>query len=170
MNNENERQTNKKEAQKVSSLDGVVCSTPGEHMQPVYKRVYDKELDKNIVKEVDKFDLNEYIQASKSQTDLAILQKRFVELGEIPNVDPNMVSADFSNYPDNIHEVYALAQDIAGNFAKLPQSIQDLFGNKDAYMRALMDGTYQATIVNYVNSLGKAASAEAAKEQKEGNE
>ena len=139
-------------------------------MKPVYKRVYDKELDKSIVKKVDEFDIYEFIQASKSQTDLAILYKRYVELGEIPASDPNMVSADFSNYPENIHEVYAMAQDIAGNFAKLPQAIQDLFGTKDAYMRALMDGTYQATLINYVNN-AKAASAESAKnEQKEGNE
>lgn len=155
MSNEIQGQASKKQAKikAKSVLEGVVCSCAGSHTTPVYKRVYDKELDTYTVKAVDNFDLFEFIQASKSQTDLAILQKRYVELGEIPSVDPNMVSADFANYPDNIHEVYAMAQDIAGNFGKLPKSIQDIFGTKEAYMKSLMDGTYQATLINAVNAL-----------------
>ena len=162
----NERQAGKEQAKKKaqSSLSGVVCSCAGDYIVPVYKRVYDKELDTYTVKAIDEFNIFEFIQASKSQTDLAILQKRYVELGEIPSVDPNMVAADFANYPDNIHEVYAMAQDIAGNFGKLPKSIQDIFGTKEAYMKSLMDGTYQATLINAVNALSAAEQAKIVQE------
>lgn len=150
----NERQASKKFARE-NSLKGIIGSCCGDPIMPVYKRVYDKDLDKSVVKETDKFNLDEFIQASLSQTDLAILYKRYQEFGEIPAVDPSMTSADFSNYPEDIHEVYKLASDIAGNFAKLPQSIQDIFGTKEAYMKSLIDGTYQATLINAVNSMKK---------------
>ena len=75
----------------VLTLEGVVCTNPGDHIAPVYKRVYDEKLDRNIVKKVDETNLFEFIQASKSTTDLATLQKRFIEFGEIPNVDPSLV-------------------------------------------------------------------------------
>lgn len=165
----NEGQANKKqEAKKAqNTLDGVVCSNVGSHYQPVYKRVYEKDIDQSIVKQVDKFNLFDFIQASKSQTDLALLEKRYIELGEIPSVDPNMTEADFTGYPDNIHEVYKMANDIAGNFAKLPESIQNIFGTKEAYMKALIDGTYQATLINAVNNLSAAPSKEPESEKGE---
>ena len=161
-----EGQVNKK-VKATNTLEGVVYSNAGSHIAPVYKRVVDSELGKSIVKPVDEFNIFEFIQASKSQTDLALLQKRYVETGEIPSVDPLMGSVDFANYPDNIHEVYSMAQDIAGNFAKLPKSIQDIFGTKDNYMKALMDGTYQATLINAINSMKNEIQQE---EKKEGNE
>ena len=165
MTKTNEGQVNKEQKAKTkSTLEGVVCSNPGSHIAPVFKRVYDKESDRSLVKQVDTFDLYEFIQASKSQTDLALLEKRYIELGEIPSVDPNMVSGDFTSYPDNIHEVYAMAQDIAGNFSKLPQSIQDIFGTKEAYLKSLMDGTYQATLINAVNQAQKVAAEPKAEE------
>ena len=157
----------KEEKKKTSSLDGVICTCSGCHIQPVYKRVYDKELDRSIVKQVDTFDLFEFIQASKSQTDLALLQKRYIELGEIPEVNPALGSNDLAAMPSNIHEVYDMANDIANNFAKLPQSIQGIFGTKEAYMKALIDGTYQATIVNYVKSLDAVKKEDKPEDKKE---
>lgn len=160
-----ERQANQKQEKKQKKFvpfPGVVASDAGSHTMPVYKQVYDEELKRNIVKKVDEFDLFEFIQASASQTDFALLEKRFVELGEIPQFDPSLGENDLTNMPGNIHEVYAMANDIADNFAKLPQSIQTIFGTKEAYMKALLDGSYQATIVNYIN-----AQAEEAKKKKE---
>lgn len=156
----NERQVGQKAAQKANSFTGVVCSNSGDSIANVYKRVYVQELDRSVVKKVDEFNLDEFIQASKSQTDLAILEKRYIELGEIPAVDPRMTSADFVGYPDNIHEVYKMAEDIAGNFNKLPESIQNIFGTKEAYLRSLMDGTYQATLINAVNAAKQAKKQE----------
>lgn len=165
-----EGQVGKKQAakKKIDTLEGVVFSCAGSHIQPVYKRVYDKELDKNIVKQVDTFDIYEFIQASKSQTDLALLEKRFVELGELPNVDPSLGSNDFTNMPSNIHEVYDMANDIANNFAKLPKSIQDIFGTKEAYMKSLLDGSYQATLINAINQ-GSQPKPDEKVEESEGN-
>lgn len=167
MNNEGQIVKKQETKKTKSSLEGVVCSNTGTYYQPVYKRVYDKELDASPVKCVDKFNLFDFIQASKSQTDLALLEKRYIELGEIPSVDSNMVSGDFANYPDNIHEVYKMANDIAGNFAKLPESIQNIFGTKEAYMKALIDGTYQATLINAVNNMSKAPAIEPESEKGE---
>ena len=157
-------QTGKKEKEKVSSLEGVVCTPNGERIAPVYKRAYSKECDSNIVQKVDETDLFEFIQASKATTDLAILQKRFIELGEIPNVDPTLGSNDLTQFPSDIHGVYDMVNDVAGNFAKLPESVQKIFGTKEAYLDALLKGTYQATLINALNSQN------AQKEQKNENQ
>ena len=162
----NEGHISKEKEKKVSTLEGVICSNPGDRIAPVYKRVFDKDLEKNVVKQVDTFNLYEFIQASRSQTDLAILEKRYIELGEIPAVDPSMQQADFVGYPENIHEVYNMVNDINGNFTKLPESIQKIFGTKENYLKSLMDGTYQATLINALN----AASAQAANNSEQESE
>ena len=41
MNNENERQTNKKEKKKILSLDNVVCSNAGNHKHAYKQAAYD---------------------------------------------------------------------------------------------------------------------------------
>lgn len=153
----NERQTFKGQApekpkEKKSTLNGVISTPNGSSIEPVYKRVYVKELDRNVVRKVDTLNITEFIQASKSQTDLSILEKRFIELGEIPSVNPDLTSHDLTNMPGDIHELYRMANDISGNFAKLPQSVQDVFGNPQAYMKAILDGTYQSTLVNAFNA------------------
>lgn len=146
--------TNKenKEKEKKNTLTGVIATPSGNSIEPVYKRVYDKELDKSLVKKVDTLNITEFIQASKSQTDLSILEKRFIELGEIPNASPDLGSHDLTNMPGDIHSLYAMANDISGNFAKLPQSVQEVFGNPQAYMKSIIDGTYQSTLINAFNA------------------
>ena len=156
MSNENERQVKQegkpKSKNKRQTLTGVVCTCSGSSVQPVYKRVYDKELGKDIVKQVDTINITEFIQASKAQTDLALLQKRFVELGELPPVDPTYGSNDLTNMPSDIHGVYALVNDVAGNFANLPDSIQKIFGSKEAYLESILKGTYQGTLLAALKS------------------
>ena len=156
-----EKQVIKKEEIKTT-LEGVVCTNPGKHIAPVYKRVYDSDLKKNVVKKVDETDLFEFIQASASSTDLAVLQQRFIALGEIPSVDPTMGSNDLSIFPSNIHEVYNMVNNIDANFKALPESIQKIFGDSQSYMNALMNGTYQATLMNALKPKPE--------EKKEGNE
>lgn len=156
-----EKQVIKKEEIK-STLDGVVCTNPGKHIAPVYKRVYDANLKRNIVKKVDETDLFEFIQASASSTDLAVLQQRFIALGEIPAVDPTMGSNDLTIFPSNIHEVYDMVNNIDANFKALPESIRQIFGTSEAYTQALLNGTYQATLMNALKPKPQ--------EKKEGNE
>lgn len=152
----NEKQTlkgqgAKEEKKGQNTLSGVIVTPCGKSLEPVYKRVYVKDVDDNLVRKVDTLNITEFIQASKSQTDLSILEKRFIELGEIPAVNPDLSSHDLTNMPGDIHELYRMANDITGNFAKLPQSVQDVFGNAQAYMKAIIDGTYQTTLINAFN-------------------
>ena len=140
----------------VSSLQDVICSCAGNPIADVYKRVYDEDLHRTVVKKVDETNLYEFIQASKSTTDLATLQKRFLELGEIPGEELGWQEAvDMTVMPSNIHEVYAMTNDIDNAFKKLPESVQKLFGDKDTYMKALIDGTYQATLIKALNEAEK---------------
>ena len=125
-----------------STLEGVICSNCGNPIAPVYKRVHIKELDANLVTKVDETNLFEFIQASKSQTDLATLQKRFIELGEIPNVNPNMVYSD-TVMPSDIHSLYNMVNDVNGSFNQLPESVKAVFGDSQAYLAAILDGSYQ---------------------------
>lgn len=149
MTDANERQVNKKQeaSKKKSTLEGVVSSNCGSPIAPVYKRVYDKELDKAIVKKVDETNLFEFIQASKSMTDLATLQKRFIELGEIPAVDPTLVNGvDTTIMPGDIHQLYSMVNDVNGNFNKLPDSVKEVFGTSQDYLSAILDGSYQSKL------------------------
>lgn len=149
MTNENEGQARKKqeEKKKVSTLSGVVCSNCGCSIAPVYKRVYDEKLGRAIVKKVDETNITEFIQASKSQTDLATLQKRFIELGEIPALDPNMqTGVDTTVLPSDIHSLYNMVNDVNGNFNRLPKSVQSVFGDAQSYLAAILDGSYNQKI------------------------
>lgn len=141
----NERQISQ-EQQVTSSLEGVVCSNPGNPIAPVYKRVFDSDLNRFVVKKVDETNLYEFIQASKSTTDLATLQKRFIELGEIPNVDNTLSSNDLTVMPTDIHGVYDMVNDINKSFNSLPESIKAIFGTQEDYAHAVLDGTYAAKI------------------------
>lgn len=146
-----EGQVNKKQKaeKKKTTLDGVVCTPYGNSIAPVYKRVYDEELDRSIVKKVDETNITEFIQASRSQTDLAILQKRFIELGEIPAVDPTMESGvDNTILPSDIHSLYNMVNDVSGNFNKLPESVRKVFGNPQAYLAAILDGSVNSKITD----------------------
>lgn len=147
MISENERQANKASSQKPqtkkNTLQGVICTNAGCKLAPVYKRVYDEKLDRNIVKKVDETNIYEFIQASKSSTDLATLQKRFMELGEIPAVDPTLTSVDTTVLPSDIHSLYNMVNDVNGNFARLPESVQEVFGSSQAYLQAILDGSYE---------------------------
>ena len=134
-----------KNAPKKVTLEGVVCTNPGNPIAPVYKRVYVEKLDANLVRKVDETNLFEFIQASKSQTDLATLQKRFIELGEIPNVNPNMTYSD-TVMPSDIHSLYNMVNDVNGSFNQLPESVKAVFGDSQAYLAAILDGSYQSKL------------------------
>ena len=140
-----ERQVSKKQEaeKKKNTLDGVVCTPSGNSLAPVYKRVYDDELDRYIVKKVDETNITEFIQASRSQTDLATLQKRFIELGEIPSVDPTLTYGDNTVMPSDIHSLYNMVNDVDGNFKKLPEPVRQVFGTSQSYLKAILDGSYE---------------------------
>lgn len=146
----NEGQVNKKQkaSSKTTTLKGVVYTPAGCSIAPVYKRVYDEELGRSIVKKVDETNITEFIQASKSSTDLATLQKRFMELGEIPAADPTLTSVDTTVLPSDIHSLYNMVNDVNGNFNKLPESVQKVFGNAQNYLAAILDGSYSLKLAD----------------------
>ena len=147
--NEGQANENKKAAEKKSTLTGVVCTPAGNSIAPVYKRVFDDKLNRNVVKKVDTTNITEFIQASKSSTDLAALQKRFIALGEIPNVDPNsQFGVDQTILPSDIHQLYQMVNDINSNYNKLPESVQKVFGNAKAYGDAILNGTAGTMLAN----------------------
>lgn len=137
----------------VNTLQGVVCSNSGNRIAPVFKRVYDNDLKRNVVKKVDETDIQEFINASRSMTDLAALEKRLIATGEIPAVDPSLNGdgIDFTQYPKDIHEVYSMVNDIDSSFSKLPENIQKIFGTKEVYMASALKGTLKETIINGLN-------------------
>ena len=158
-------QDKQKEVEKVSVLKGVICSCAGSHTAPIYKKVFDKDLNRMVVKQTGETDIYEFIQASKCSTDLATLQQRFIALGEIPAIDPSMGENDLSIFPDNIHEVYKMANDVDGAYSKLPDSVKTIFGSSQAYMSALLDGSY----LNKINeALSKKVDVPADTQPKEG--
>ena len=134
------------EAKVVSTLEGVVCTDFGDPLAPVYKRIYDEDVKGTIVKKVDETNLFEFIQASRSTTDLATLQKRFIEFGEIPNVDPSLVYDETAVFPSDIHGVYEMVNNVADNFNKLPDTAKKVFGDKETYLKCLLDGSAQSLL------------------------
>lgn len=147
-NGKNARQVDEKKQEEKNPLQGVICTCSGDAIAPVYRRTYDKDLDANVVRKVDETNIFEFVQASKSTTDLATLQKRFIELGEIPNVNPEISYPDTAVMPHNIHELYNMVTDIDANFKKLPDSVQKVFGDSQTYLSALMDGSYNQKLVD----------------------
>lgn len=160
-----------KEPNNIPTIQGVVCSDPGNPIAPIYKRVYVDKFNKNLVLRSGSTNLQEFIDASRSMTDLASLEKRLIATGEIPNVNPNLNGdgIDFTKYPTNIHEVYSMYKDVDNSFNKLPESVQKVFGSKDVFLKAVLDGSYQSKIVSAFNSVNKVPS-DTVKEEVKNNE
>ena len=59
----------------------------GSCIEPIYSSVYDEELKREVVKKTGEFDIYEFIQASASQTDLALLREQMQSTGQIPIID-----------------------------------------------------------------------------------
>lgn len=145
---ENARQVNQKQKaiEKKSTFQGLIFTSCGNPIASVYKSVC---VDgKTLVRCVDTTNIHEFIQASKSSTDLATLQKRFMELGEIPVVDSTLTSVDTTVLPSDIHSLYNMVNDVNGNFNKLPESVRKVFGTAQDYLAAILDGSYSQKLAD----------------------
>lgn len=144
----------------------------GNKMMPVYKKVFDEKTKESHVLKVSEFDIDEFIQASNSQTDLAMLRQQMATTGQIPVVDDEVVDATL--FPENIHELMDTINNIENNFNGLPDSVKQIFGNKDAYVSALVDGTYNDKLLKgltkYYEGQNQQAQQEAKKEGEQVNE
>lgn len=128
----------------------------GDRVAPVYQNVFDEELKREVVQKTGEFDIYEFIQASATNTDLAMLREQMIRTGTLPVVDDDV--QDMSLYPDNIHELYDIVNSAEARFNALPEAIQNVFGNKDVFLRSLVEGTYNDKLNAYADKVIKAAS------------
>lgn len=148
-------ETKKQVAQEEETFlsPGVRSTNIGSPIVPRYKRVYDEKLKRNVVKHVDDFNIDEFIQASSNSTELAILKKKFVELGEIPNVSGvEPTYGDLSVMPDNVHELYHMQGKALDAFSKLPDNVKGAFASPDDLLNHIIQGDFTQVINTYVSS------------------
>lgn len=80
-----------------------------------------------------------------------------------------MGSNDLSVLPSDIHGVYAMANDVANNFSKLPENVQKAFGNKDEYLKAILNGSVNTILINALNAQAQPKQEEKQQEEKKGD-
>lgn len=139
--------------------------TPGgQRLEPVYKEVFDDETKKTDVREVDKIDIYEFVQASNSQSDLSQLREMMIRTGEIPAVDPDyQTGVDLTHMPKDIHELYDVVNNVDGVYNSLPDTIKSAFTSRDDFLNALVKDTYMSRVQTYVNEVAAKHASESAK-------
>ena len=141
------------------------CSiyTPiGSNIMPVYGRKYDEKTKTNFVVKIDEFDVDEFIQASETKTDLAMLRQQMMATGQIPVIDDTVVDATL--FPENIHELMKTVKDAGNTFDQLPASIKQIFGTSDKFLASLVDGSYSSKVQAGLEVQVKAAQQQAQQE------
>ena len=137
----------KSKEKKSKKIDDFPYTNAGKRMQPVYKRVFDKELGRKVVKKVSEFDIYEYIQSSASSADMAQLRAEYVRTGMLPSVDPTLIYGAPSIQANNIHEFYSLVNGAKDSFESLDPKVKEIFGDADSYVKALLKGDANAVLV-----------------------
>lgn len=139
-------------------VNDKMMTSVGDKMTKRFKRVYDEKLDKKVVKCVETFDIDEFIQSSSNATDLAILKRRYIELGEIPNVDGSQpVYGDLTILPENVHELYHLEDTAEKTFASLPDQYKGAFANSSDFLNHVLKKDYVQVINKYIAAQAPAA-------------
>lgn len=158
------QETKQLQSPKTLKKEGILYTQIGSKMQPVYKRVYDPKTGKSIVKQTGEFDIDEFIQASNCKTDLAMLRAEMISTGQLPTISDDVI--DGTLFPENIHQLYDTINSVDKVYNSLPDSVKAIFGNKDVFMAALVDGSYGNKIVESFKNEGQVVQ----EEKKEGNE
>lgn len=149
---------------------GILYTDIGSKMMPVFERVKDPITGRMVVQHTKDFDIDEFIQASNCQTDLAMLRQEMITSGQLPTIDQDAV-VDCTLMPQNIHEVYDVVNKMDETYNALPDSIKSIFKTRDEFQKSLVDGSYidkvtsglKADYERQVNEAQKAAQ-EATKE------
>lgn len=156
--------------QASNGLPSSCFSNPGNRIQPVYTRVYDAELKREIVKHTSDTDIYELIQESDNTSDITLLKKMInggsVEAPEDPLAQYGL---DLANMPKNIHDVYDQVNSAENAFNSLPDYLKSGFGSVDAFEASLKDNTYYSKVEQYASAYAKAEAAKAAAAAQEGN-
>lgn len=145
-------------------------NNPGNPIVPRLKRVYNETLKKEVVQKIGELDLYEDIQASSNATDMELL-KRQAMLDGSP-IDPSGVGygVNFSGLPEDIHQAYKIANDVEGQFSKLPEDLQkELFGgSSDKFVNAVIANKFDELVGSYYQEKAKAALEAAKKGEEDG--
>lgn len=153
--------------EKVQKKSDFLYTNPGNRMEPVYERVFDKDLGCEVVKKVREIDIYEYIQSSASSTDMAQLRAQLLRTGEVPCVDPTLRHGEVSLEANNIHEFYNLINGAAAQFDDLDPKVQAIFGSREEFVKALIKHDAYSTIVAGLSKEAEPV-VEASQEVKEG--
>lgn len=155
----NERQ----DKQASNGLPASCFSNPGNRIQPVYTRVYDDVLKREVVKHTSDTDIYELIQESDNSSDITLL-KKMINGGQVdaPEDPLAQYGLDLANMPKNIHEVYDQVNHADSAFNSLPDYIKNGFGSVYAFEASLKDGSYYSKVETYANAYAKAEAAKAA--------
>lgn len=166
--NKEVQQTSKKEKVEAVHFVNEGYETPvGNNIQPRYKRVYDEELKKSVVKQVGTINIYEEIQASSSLTDQMLLRRQAIASGvAIPGSGDEIYGFDTGLIPTDIHEAYHRANSFEDRFMKLSEEVRSVVFHNDpqAYVDSVVDQTIGKKIVDFYQAKAKAeAEAAAAK-------
>lgn len=152
--------------EKKTPLDPSIYSCCGDRIQPIYKRVYNADMKREIVEHVDDFDIYESIQESDNTSDITLL-KKMINGGttEAPEDPLALYGLDLANMPKNIHEVYDTVNHGNEAFEAMGDSYKKAFGSVEGLRQALLDGTasdiIKATYQKDLEAAQKAAIAAA---------
>lgn len=154
----------------INALPVGIFSNPGKNIQPVYTRVYDEYLEREIVKHTSDTDIYELIQESDNTSDISLL-KKMINGGQVeaPTDPMAQYGLDLANMPKDIHQLYDRVNSQDAAFKSLPEYMQKGFGNSDAMRAALLDGSYYVKVEQMASAQAQAAAkaaVEAAKQEK----
>lgn len=137
----------------------------GHTIAPVYKKIFDADAKRELVKVVDHFDIYEFVQSSASSVDLAILKKRAIEMGE--SAGAFVGDIDETLFPESIHDVYKFNSTLTEKFNGLEEGLKKQFGSVDKYRAAILNGSALDVAQKYYVAEAKKKAAEAAKTEGE---
>lgn len=148
------------------------CS--GSKVQPVFKRVYDEDMKRGIVKQDGEVDLYEMIQEADNTSDMTLLKKAIKGDSSIAPDDASAVFSDGALMPNNIHELYGSSSEFTTQYQNLPDSVKKIFPDVNSFRAAIIDGSYTNKVVNGLQAqamvVAKAVQDTVQKEDKGGNE
>lgn len=155
---------------KIKAFQEAHKFTPhGKEIEDVNEEVFDEDLKRTVVKKTSTVNIYEYIQASNNLTDMAQIQEQMIRTGQIPSADPDMVSADLSYLPTDIHQLHQVVNNVEKTFNELDPNVKGAFSGPQEFMSSLMDGSYLNKVNTYAAAQAAKAAAEAANIEKEGD-
>lgn len=135
----------------------------GSMKQPVFKRKYDEDMKRGIVKQDGEVDLYEMIQEADNSSDMTLLKKMIAGDPACSPEDATAVFSDGALMPNNIHELYGQNSEFGNQYAKLPDSVKSIFPDVDSFRSAVIDGSYNNKVAAGLQAQAMAA-AKAAEE------